>query len=541
LLLAWLLLSATPIRADRQCQFILGFQTLHDLDSADVGNCVDQQAFAANGDAQQHTTNGLLVWRKADNWTAFTNGSMTWINGPTGLVSRLNSQRFPWEADAGAASPIPASFFGMTTTRATAYPALSLGALGKPPNFGWPWNEPSPGVFNWNTVDADLDQADRHGVDFLYDLGGTPPWAAANPSSCRTRVANVGICTSPPARLQDWQDYVTAVATRYQGRIKFYELWNEPNARNFWSGSYADMVTLARSAYTIIKAIDPAAQVLTPAPTGPVGSVNGVVSASDWMAGYLQAGGASYADIGAWHGYMGRTGATPFPEPEQDASTACPTPQCYGSILTKVHTMRAVFDANGMAGKPMFDTEGSWGVTTNVPDPQAQSAWLARWYLLQASSYASDNLQRVYWYAWGQGGASNGWGTIDDAAEAPTDAGLAYNQVYTWLVGATMTGPCTADPNGLWTCPLSRSGGYQAVVVWSTAGPADYTAPPGSRQYRDLAGHTVAISGTITVGPAPLLIEPLARLDNGIRTSVSFSYEVTLMRTGPPSTGLIIP
>jgi len=61
------------------CQFVLGFKTLHDLDSADIGDCQDNQAFAANGDAQQHTAKGLMAWRKADNWTAFTNGYMTWL------------------------------------------------------------------------------------------------------------------------------------------------------------------------------------------------------------------------------------------------------------------------------------------------------------------------------------------------------------------------------------------------------------------------------------------------------------------------------
>lgn len=91
------------------CQFVLGFKTLHDLDTADIGDCTDNQASASNGDAQQHTTKGLMAWRKSDNWTAFTNGYKTWINGPNGLVSRLNTDRFPWEKDTPAppASPSP--------------------------------------------------------------------------------------------------------------------------------------------------------------------------------------------------------------------------------------------------------------------------------------------------------------------------------------------------------------------------------------------------------------------------------------------------
>ncbi len=102
LLIAVVALSLTPTVALAQaapCQFILGFKTLHDLDPQDIGNCLDNQAFAANGDAQQHTTNGLMAWRKADNWTAFTNGYWTWINGPYGLAKRLNTVRFTWEAN----------------------------------------------------------------------------------------------------------------------------------------------------------------------------------------------------------------------------------------------------------------------------------------------------------------------------------------------------------------------------------------------------------------------------------------------------------
>jgi len=65
-----------------------------------VGQCVDNEGHnPANGDALQQTTDGLLVWRKLDNWTAFTDGYHTWINGPSGVAERLNSQRFAWEAN----------------------------------------------------------------------------------------------------------------------------------------------------------------------------------------------------------------------------------------------------------------------------------------------------------------------------------------------------------------------------------------------------------------------------------------------------------
>jgi plastocyanin len=110
LLIALSLASFRPVPVAAQapaCQFILGFATLRGLVGPQVvGECLEDQRFAANGDAQQQTTNGLMAWRKADNWTAFTDGYRTWINGPFGLVQRLNSDRFAWEGDVAEARQV---------------------------------------------------------------------------------------------------------------------------------------------------------------------------------------------------------------------------------------------------------------------------------------------------------------------------------------------------------------------------------------------------------------------------------------------------
>ncbi len=97
-----LLLPAAPAAA-AECEFVLGFATLKTLiDAAEgsdkVGACQENERFSpANGESLQQTTGGLLVWRQADNWTAFTDGHRTWINGPVGLQSRLNAELFDWE------------------------------------------------------------------------------------------------------------------------------------------------------------------------------------------------------------------------------------------------------------------------------------------------------------------------------------------------------------------------------------------------------------------------------------------------------------
>ncbi|MDO8691810.1 MAG: hypothetical protein Q7R39_17690, partial [Dehalococcoidia bacterium] len=86
-------------RAD-SCSLVLGFASLGAMIPDRVGQCVDNESHnPENGDALQHTTGGLLVWRKADNWTAFTEGYRSWVNGPGGLQQRLNTERFSWEAN----------------------------------------------------------------------------------------------------------------------------------------------------------------------------------------------------------------------------------------------------------------------------------------------------------------------------------------------------------------------------------------------------------------------------------------------------------
>ncbi|HEX9017146.1 MAG TPA: hypothetical protein VF960_14215, partial [Chloroflexota bacterium] len=62
-----------------------------------VGQPLENERHEPNGDSMQKTTTGLMVWRKADNSTLFTNGYVTWIYGPYGLQSRLNTDRFDWE------------------------------------------------------------------------------------------------------------------------------------------------------------------------------------------------------------------------------------------------------------------------------------------------------------------------------------------------------------------------------------------------------------------------------------------------------------
>ena len=99
------------VHAQEACGFVGGFAELRALvGEQKIGACLENEHFnIENGNSEQRTTGGLLVWRKGDNFTAFTDGGTTWVNGPNGLQSRPNNERLAWELDPVVPVSAPAS------------------------------------------------------------------------------------------------------------------------------------------------------------------------------------------------------------------------------------------------------------------------------------------------------------------------------------------------------------------------------------------------------------------------------------------------
>src|SRR2546427_8558462 len=129
--------------------------------------------------------------------------------------------------------------------------------------------------------------------EFISLLVMSTTWDLARPA-IDTSYANGA--NAEPADLERWRDYVRPVAQRYKGRVRHYEIWNEPNLKSFYTGSTATMLELAREAFTTLKAIDPDIVVVSPAAT----ERGGVA----WLDDYLRRGGAQYADVIGYHFYV---------------------------------------------------------------------------------------------------------------------------------------------------------------------------------------------------------------------------------------------
>jgi hypothetical protein len=191
LLLACTLLPGVvprPAAAQANCQFVLGFANIRQLIGASiVGNCLENESFnQANGNAEQRTTGGMLVWRKSDNWTAFTNGFETWVNGPQGLQKRLNTQRFAWENDpAPGTTQVPsggpqlASFAGTWRSELanSSSPRIDIRVSGSRV-FATQWHtacfgQSTPTACNFGEVEATVDRTDPSTLIVPFPLPGT--------------------------------------------------------------------------------------------------------------------------------------------------------------------------------------------------------------------------------------------------------------------------------------------------------------------------------------------------------------------------------
>jgi len=286
-----------------------------------------------------------------------------------------------------AGAQIAPAFFGMHmtggVTGAEPWPVDSFAAV-RLWDSNTPWSQlnPKKGVYNWTILDIWMNHAPDHRIDLLYTFGRVPQWASSNPTdtNCATEP---GSC-DPPNDLnpdgsgtnQHWKDFVTAIAKRSAGRIHYWEMWNEAPNPMRWTGTNAQMIRMVSDARKIIRSIDSTAVILSPS-----GAVR-YTSALDWWSSYLADGGGQYADIFAIHGYV-------------QPGTGLPVPERLASFVS---TFNNILKQNNQTGKPIWDTEGSWGGTlaTGMKDMDMQAGFVTRFYLI----HQSIGISRFYWYEW---------------------------------------------------------------------------------------------------------------------------------------------
>ena len=226
-----------------------------------------------------------------------------------------------------------------------------------------------------------------------------PPITAAGMSGVGFLMWSPGNTLTLPANdLAGWRAYVTDQVTRYKGRVRHWEVWNEPP--NFTADtSPASYARVVAAAYDAAKAVDPAVQVGIAAKSNHV----------SFLAESIAAGAANKFDFITLHPYevagflpqgwegvfMGIVpGVRKMLADKNPARANAPVwfteigipaslpaaggvgPDGQGDVLTKIYTMAL---AQGVARTYWFDPRDSEGLTMGLTDGSGlrRPAWQA--------------------------------------------------------------------------------------------------------------------------------------------------------------------
>jgi hypothetical protein len=258
----------------------------------------------------------------------------------------------------------------------------------------WKFIETSDNVWNWSNIDAWVNAHHSAGRELVFVLFGTPTWASARPAEVGAYGANYSGLCAEPGDMTKWDRFCTQVATRYKGKIQYYEVWNEPNLNNngtttsgsnfFFSGTFAKLSEMVRRANQAIKAVDPTAKIICPAVQGWQATSGtsdsyfaGMMSAEDGATGTMK----DWVDIVGVHLYL------PSPNKVQDLA----------GVIDRV---KASMAAASVSGKEIWDTESApiGPDMIDLTDEKAQ-AIIAR----SMITMAAKGVARTFYYQYDHG------------------------------------------------------------------------------------------------------------------------------------------
>jgi hypothetical protein len=234
----------------------------------------------------------------------------------------------------------------------------------------------------WQKYDRMVNLTEEYGLRLMVRLSNPPDWAIADNPDKGT--------FAPPDDPQDFVNYAVAIATRYQGRITHYQIWNEPNIYPEWGNQFADPIAytdLLCRTYRALKAVDPNIVVISAA-IAPTISLDGYMGYQDVL--YLQhmydAGAGACFDVLAAQGYGLFSGA--YDRRLRPTSVNLARHTYYRDIMVK----------NGDSHKAIWISEAAWNAVESATLPREQIADYDRFGTAtqaQAARYMPQMLQRA--------------------------------------------------------------------------------------------------------------------------------------------------
>ena len=119
--------------------------------------------------------------------------------------------------------------------------------------FSWNGIEPEPGKYDFAFWDMLVDEATKAGIQLIPYVAYTPKWAARSQEN---------FWQQPPQSPALFADVMRTLAARYRGRIKSWELWNEPDLTDYWRGTSGEFADLVKAGAQAVREGDPDAVVV---------------------------------------------------------------------------------------------------------------------------------------------------------------------------------------------------------------------------------------------------------------------------------------
>lgn len=345
----------------------------------------------------------------------------------------------------------------------------------------WADIERSPGQFDFSRLDRYVSLAERFGLEIILPIGLSPRWASSKPQ----QISAYGPGNAAmPADINRWRNFVRTVATRYKGRITAYEVWNEPNIPQFFSGDTDQIVELARILFQEVKAADSNALVIGPAGAGLLDPRR------KFLGQFLESGGGDSVDILAFHLYTGEH------KPEV--------------MISAVRDLQAQAEAAGFGHLPLWNTESGYLTKSfehgfGSDAVSALSEKTVADYLVRAMLIARAlGVERFNWYAWDDGKYAM---TKADFA-TPNVVGETYASLIRLLVGSQLR-ECWIDKWGPCHCRLTSPKGRTFWIAWSGRDKVvDWMVPTPVRMLSiDGRVRTPGLATVVRLNSTPVVLE----------------------------------
>ncbi len=236
-------------------------------------------------------------------------------------------------------------------------------------DFLWEEIEPRQGEFDFAKYDLIVDILVKNKIQILGLLNYSAPWASDS-----------GEWNDPPQDNSLFVNYAVQVIKRYKDKIKYWEVWNEPDSRVYWlnQDGLKSYSLLLKDVYLAAKKTDPECKILNGGLAEGLSSVNKL----------YDNGASGYFDILNIHIFE-------FP---QDPA-AIKRVEAYPKLAYKI------MSRHGDAAKKIWVTEiGSPGVKTGLkaadwwlggnPDELQQAKWLKEVF---ASLLKDKNIGKIFW------------------------------------------------------------------------------------------------------------------------------------------------